>query len=154
MRLGEMTEDDLDDVLRIEAASFPTPWTRANFLAEIRQNSFARNPVLRGPEGVIAYACVWIVGDELKVNNIAVHPERRRMGLGHVILRAALETGLAAGCGEATLEVRPSNLKARRLYERYGFREYGRRRGYYEDTREDAVLMATRLARDLWPGPR
>ena len=68
-----------------------------------------------------------------------------------MLLRACLEVGLAEGCSEATLEVRPSNLVARRLYERYGFREIGRRTGYYQDTREDAVLMAARLSRGLWP---
>jgi ribosomal-protein-alanine N-acetyltransferase len=150
-RQEAMVEGDLDQVLAIEREAFPTPWTRDNFLYEIRDNAVARNLVLREGRGIVAYACVWVVDAELKINNIAVHQDRRGEGLGHRILRAALEAGLAEGCVEATLEVRPSNIKARRLYERYGFREFGRRRGYYQDTREDAVLMAARLSRDLWP---
>lgn len=151
VRLDTMREEDLDDVLAIERTSFPTPWTRDNFLFEIRDNPFARNLVVRVGRGLAAYACLWVVERELKINNIAVHPHRRGAGLGHLILRAALERGLAERCAEATLEVRPSNLIARRLYERYGFREVGRRRGYYQDTREDAVLMAASLSVSLWP---
>src|SRR5262245_15458166 len=150
-RGSRLREADLDAVLAIERVSFPTAWTRDNFLYELRDNRFARNLALRADGKLGGYACLWALEDELKINNIALRPDLRGTGLGHVLLRACLEVGLAEGCSEATLEVRPSNLVARRLYERYGFREVGRRTGYYQDTREDAVLMAARLSRGLWP---
>jgi ribosomal-protein-alanine N-acetyltransferase len=152
VRVDRLRPADLDAVLVIEKVSFPTPWTRDNFLYELKDNRFARNLALRVGGGLAGYACLWVLDGELKINNIAVHPERRGTGLGHVLLRAALEVGVAEACAEATLEVRPTNLVARRLYERYGFREVGRRRGYYQDTGEDAVLMVARLDPALWPG--
>ena len=152
IRVSRLREADLDAVLAIERVSFPTAWTRDNFLYELRDNRFARNLALRVDGSLGGYACLWALDDELKINNIALRPDLRGTGLGHVLLRASLEVGLAEGCKEATLEVRPSNVVARRLYERYGFREIGRRSGYYQDTREDAVLMAARLDRTLWPG--
>lgn len=151
VRVSRLREADLDDVLAIERVSFPTAWTRDNFLYELRDNRFARNLALRADGKLAGYACLWVLEDELKINNIAVRPGLRGAGLGHALLRACLELGLAECCAEATLEVRPSNLVARRLYERYGFRETGRRPGYYQDTGEDAVLMAARLDRSLWP---
>ena len=151
VRVTRLREADLDAVLAIERVSFPTAWTRDNFLYELRDNRFARNLALRADGKLGGYACLWALEGELKINNIALRPDLRGLGLGHVLLRACLEVGLAEGCTEATLEVRPSNLVARRLYERYGFREIGRRSGYYQDTREDAVLMAARLDRALWP---
>jgi ribosomal-protein-alanine N-acetyltransferase len=151
IRVSRLREADLDAVLAIERVSFPTAWTRDNFLYELRDNRFARNLALRADGSLAGYACLWALEGELKINNIALRPDLRGTGLGHVLLRACLEVGLAEGCAEASLEVRPSNLVARRLYERYGFREIGRRSGYYQDTREDAVLMAARLDRTLWP---
>lgn len=140
-----MTDADLEDVLAIERVSFPTPWTRDNFEFEIRSNPFARNFVVRREGGLVAYACVWIVGDELKINNIVVQPSRRGEGVGSGLLRHLLEGGRAEGCVEAELEVRPSNLHARRMYERHGFHEVRRRKGYYQDTLEDAIVMTARL---------
>ena len=151
LRVSRLREADLDAVLAIERVSFPTAWTRENFLYELRDNRFARNLALREDRRLVGYACLWVLEGELKINNIAVDPRRRGVGYGHVLLRACLELGRAEGCAEATLEVRPSNLVARRLYERYGFRETGRRRGYYQDTDEDAVLMVARVDPSLWP---
>ncbi len=141
-----MTEADLDEVLAIERASFPTPWTRESFLFELRENPYARNLVLKDGGRTAAFACVWIVDDELKINNIAVHPDRRGRGFGAVLLRRLIELGRAQGCTEATLEVRPSNRVARALYRAHGFREVGRRRGYYRDTHEDAIVMRLDIA--------
>lgn len=151
VRVSRLREADLDAVLAIERVSFPTAWTRDNFLYELRDNRFARNLALRVDAALAGYACLWVIEEELKINNIALRPDLRGRGFGHLLLRACLEVGLAERCSEATLEVRPSNLIARRLYERYGFRETGRRSGYYQDTREDAVLMVARLDRSLWP---
>jgi len=141
----EMTDADLDDVLFIEREAFPTPWTRENFRFELHSNPFARNRVIRENGEFIAYACLWIVGPELKINNLAVRKDRRGAGVGGRLLRQLLEYARAEGCTEAELEVRPSNEAARRLYAMHGFREVRRRRGYYQDTHEDAIVMAVAI---------
>ncbi len=92
-------------------------------------------------DGVLAFACLWIVDEELHVNNIAVAPGARGAGLGTALFRFILREASARGCRRGTLEVRPSNLVARRLYERFGFRPVGVRKGYYADTREDALVL-------------
>jgi ribosomal-protein-alanine N-acetyltransferase len=141
-----MTAGDLDQILAIEQASFQTPWTRRSFLFELRENPFAWNLVVREGERVVAYACLWTVDRELKINNIAVHPDDRGRGHGRRLLVEILSRARAKGCVEATLEVRPSNSAARSLYRSLGFHDVGRRKGYYEDTHEDAILMSATLA--------
>lgn len=145
IEIEEMTALDLEQVLPIERASFPTPWSRDSFLFEIEENPFAWNLVLREKNRVQAYACLWTVDRELKINNIAVHPAARRRGFGRKLLEAILERARREGCVEASLEVRPSNAAARSLYESLGFRAVGRRKGYYQDTKEDAILMTSKL---------
>ncbi len=141
IRPETMRESDLDGVLAIERASFVTPWSRANFLHEMRDNPYAWNVVVREEGRVLAFACLWIVDEELHVNNIAVAPGARGAGLGTALFRFILREASARGCRRGTLEVRPSNLVARRLYERFGFRPVGVRKGYYADTREDALVL-------------
>lgn len=142
---GVMASTDIDDVLAIERLSFPTPWTREHFRHEIEDNAFAWNPVDRFDGRVVGYACVWFLDDEARINNVAIDPARRRAGLGSKLLGRVLEEAGRRGCREVTLEVRPSNAAARVLYERLGFRSVGRRRGYYQDTGEDAILMTLDL---------
>ena len=139
-----MVMSDLSQVLAIERACFPTPWTWENFRFEIH-NPCARSLVVRRGTEVLAYVCVWIVAGELKINNIAVRAEWRRRGLGAALLERVLRQARSEACEEASLEVRPSNRAAERLYRRYGFRRVGRKRRYYLDTGEDAVLMAADL---------
>jgi ribosomal-protein-alanine N-acetyltransferase len=140
-----MTEGDLDAVLTIEREAFVTPWTRENFRFELETNPFARNLVLREGLEVLGYACVWVVGAELKINNIAIRADRRGRGLGRLLFRAVLDIARTEGCSDAELEVRPSNDAARHLYESHGFREVRRRSNYYQDTHEDAIVMAAKL---------
>jgi ribosomal-protein-alanine N-acetyltransferase len=143
--VSAMLESDLDGVLAIEEASFSVPWSRESFLFEIQANPYARSFVMRRGGRIVAFTCVWVVDDELKINNIAVDPGERRTGCGKELLRWVLDYGRSVGCTEATLEVRPSNQAALDLYAAHGFREMGRRKGYYRDTQEDAILMAAEL---------
>ena len=140
-----MTEADLEDVLAIERASFPTPWPREHFLFELRGHRYAHNVVLRRKGEVLGYACVWFVYDEVRINNIAIDPPRRRRGLGGRLLRWVLDEGAARGCRRATLEVRPTNREAFLLYASHGFQSVGRRKLYYSDTGEDALLMTAAI---------
>ena len=136
-----MVTADLPEVLAIERASYPTPWTEENFRHEIEANPLAWNLVVDGPDGVSAYACCYLVAGELQINDIAVHPDARRRGLGGWLLDEILERATRRGARRATLEVRPSNAAARALYGSRGFAVSGRRPGYYADSGEDAILM-------------
>ena len=140
-----MRSDDLDEVVTIERGSFGMPWSRGAFLYEIEQNRVARCWVLRDDDRVAAYLCLWEIGDELHVTNIAVHPALRRRGLARRLLGAILDDGRTRRLRAVTLEVRPTNDEARTLYESFGFRVVGRRRGYYYDTGEDALIMESDL---------
>ncbi len=148
---GPMAVGDLDQVLEIERASFPTPWTRAAFCYEIEQNKVARCTVLRGRRGIVGYLCLWEIGHEIHITNLAVHPEWRRRGAARQLLGAALIEGVAHGVTLAFLEVRPSNTRALALYESLGFQVIGRRNGYYFDTGEDALVMEARPGGDAAP---
>ncbi len=141
-----MRPSDVPEVVAIEESAFPVPWTAANFLHEIQENPFAYNRVLRSERGLVeAYACAWIVDEEVRINNIAVRGEARRRGYGEMLLRHLMELGRSLGCTRATLEVRPSNLPALTLYRKLGFDVVARRKGYYSDTREDALVMRCTL---------
>lgn len=145
LTLAPMTPEDLDEVLEIERLSFKTPWSRAAFRYEIVQNRVARCVVVRAEGRLAGYLCLWEIGPEIHITNLAVHPHRRGQGLARALLQATLEDGRARGVTLAFLEVRPSNVEALGLYESLGFSVIGRRKGYYFDTGEDALVMETRL---------
>jgi len=140
-----MTESDLDEVLAIEQASFPSPWHRRHFQHELHRNPHGWNLVLRGKHRLLGYASLWRIEDELTLNNIAVDPSYRGRGLAHGFLRAILAEARRRGCRTAMLDVRPSNVAARRLYASHGFVEVGRRRNYYQLEGEDSILMTAQL---------
>ena len=139
--LVPLEEADLDTVVEIERESFANPWRRGHFLHEMTGNRWAVNYAARRGEEVLGYASVWHLGEELKINNIAVRAECRRRGLGRWMLLQIMERARRAGCRVARLEVRQSNVAARKMYERHGFVETGRRKGYYAREQEDAILM-------------
>jgi ribosomal-protein-alanine N-acetyltransferase len=135
-------ERDLDGILAVDAASFSNPWTREMFTWEARNSDVARLHVYRGTDGaVIGYCATWLIFDELHINNLAVLPAWRRRGVAGELLQFALARAVAEGARRATLEVRASNLPARRLYERFGFRPAGVRKGYYTNPAEDALIL-------------
>ena len=90
---------------------------------------------------VVGYICLWEVTDELHVTNVAVHPDARRRGFARALLESVFAHARVAGSRIVLLEVRPSNTEAIPLYESFAFRVIGRRRGYYYDTGEDALVM-------------
>ena len=142
LTLDRMRPEDLDEVLTIERASFSMPWSRGAFLYEMQQNRVARCWVMRQDDGrVIAYLCLWEVADEMHVTNVAVRPDARRQGIARSLLGTVLEDARNRRFKMVVLEVRPSNHHALSLYESFGFRVVGRRRGYYYDTGEDALVM-------------
>ncbi len=145
LSIERMRPSDLDEVLAIERASFSMPWSRGAFLYEMEQNQVARCFVVREDGTVVGYVCLWEVADELHITNIAVHPRHRRRGIARLLLGQVLDDARRRALRVVVLEVRPSNVEARALYESFGFRVVGRRRGYYYDTGEDALVMEARL---------
>jgi ribosomal-protein-alanine N-acetyltransferase len=137
---------DLEEVVGIERASFPTPWSRAAFRYELTENRVARCLVARLGDRVVGYLCLWEIGHEIHITNLAVHPSFRRRGIGRRLLAPVLDDGRARGITLVVLEVRPNNAEALGLYESLGFRVIGRRKGYYFDTGEDALVMEAALA--------
>ncbi|NPV26111.1 MAG: ribosomal protein S18-alanine N-acetyltransferase [Firmicutes bacterium] len=139
-KIRKMMAEDLDDILRIEQVSFPTPWSRQAYLSEL-QNDFAYYVVAVVDEQVVGYAGMWLLVDEAHVTNVAVAPDYRGRQLGEYLLKWLMEIAVLRGARAITLEVRPSNRPAQRLYTRLGFVAAGLRRGYYTDTGEDAIIM-------------
>ncbi len=141
-----MRRQDLAEVLAIEVASFALPWTEEMFENELARGDISEILVARladagVPPPVGGYICIWVVGDEAHVNNIAVDPRWRRRGIAGALLEAVLDYGRARGARRAFLEVRASNAAAQALYRRFGFEPAGIRKRYYDHPVEDAVIM-------------
>jgi len=150
MILEPATAADLDAIVEIERHSFPQPWPRATFAAELtRPNAYL--DVARAP-GLLGYCNSWIVPDphgsagEVHILALATHPDHRRAGIGGALLGHALDRGRAQRCTIATLEVRRGNLPAIAMYERAGFRTVHVRARYYQDNGEDALVMISALS--------
>jgi ribosomal-protein-alanine N-acetyltransferase len=157
-----MTLSDLDQVMAIEQATFPLPWSKRAYRYEIVENEHStmlvvrRAPQLAGRTAkwlrslhlakagpVLGYAGFWLLVDDAHVATIAIDPDWRGRGLGEFLLASLLGRARALGAQRATLEVRVSNRTARALYVKYGFQIVERRKRYYSDNNEDGYLMAT-----------
>ncbi|MDT3701317.1 MAG: ribosomal protein S18-alanine N-acetyltransferase [Thermincola sp.] len=131
----------LSAVVDIEHYSFPTPWSREAYFHEIAGNDFAYYTVALLDGKVVGYCGMWIILDEAHITTIAAHPAYRGRGLGAQLLYRLISEAGRRGCSRMTLEVRPSNDHALRLYTKTGFVSHGLRPGYYTDTGEDAIIM-------------
>jgi ribosomal-protein-alanine N-acetyltransferase len=138
-----MTVEDLAAVQHIERGSFSTPWPAHAYRQELETNRLAQYLVCALGDDIVAYGGVWLMVDEAHVTTFAVHPRFRRRRIGERLLLSLLDLARDRHAREATLEVRLSNLAARRLYEKYGFRPVGIRPRYYSDNQEDALIMTT-----------
>ncbi len=141
-----MTLADIDQVMRIERASFPAPWPASAYRYELTRNNLCSYLVLcQGTDqgDVLAYGGFWLILDEAHISTIAVHPEWRGRGLGEAMLIALIDTAILRGAGELTLEVRVSNVVAQGMYRKHGFVQVGLRKRYYSDSKEDALIMTT-----------
>lgn len=135
-----MDPEDADAVEVVEKACFAIPWSRESFWKAAGDSNTCYLLVLDG-ERVIGYAGCWISFEEGQITNVAVLPEYRGKGVGTKLMGEIIRLLLARGLTALTLEVRPSNTPARALYARYGFREAGVRKGYYQDNGEDALIL-------------
>jgi ribosomal-protein-alanine N-acetyltransferase len=169
VQIAPMTPEDIPAVMAIERASFPRPWPERAYRYELTENPnahfiVARLPtpaaaappspwrwlasrlglVVAAPNGrtlIVGFAGMWLQVDEAHIATIATHPDWRGRGIAQRVLLALLREAQRCQAQTVTLEVRVSNLVAQRIYQKFGFREVGRRRAYYQDNREDALLM-------------
>jgi ribosomal-protein-alanine N-acetyltransferase len=142
-----MVAADLPQVMEIERLSFASdPWTPGLFLHELKLD-FSRLHLARTTDAVhrlVGYACWWLVGDEVHILNLAVHPEARGTGAGRALVQRILDDAVAHGAVSVSLEVRPANAAALGLYRALGFTQIGLRKNYY-GRGEDAVIMERRF---------
>jgi ribosomal-protein-alanine N-acetyltransferase len=135
-----MSQEDVEEVARLEKICFSDPWSKENFMDEL-EIKLAIPLVVKLGEEVVGYTCLWHLDDELEVANFAVSPACRRKGIGEEIMKRILWEAKERGCKSVILSVRESNLAAIKLYTKFGFVEVGRRKKYYRLPPEDALTM-------------
>jgi [ribosomal protein S18]-alanine N-acetyltransferase len=148
--LRNMTAADLPVVVDIERASYSVPWSENTFRGLLRRRD-AELVVATVGERVVGYAVFWCVVDQGELGNVAVTASARRRGIGKTLVAEVLRRADGRGVREVFLEVRPSNASARRLYERFGFAPVGRRRNYYQEPVEDALVLRRPVHPDTTP---
>jgi ribosomal-protein-alanine N-acetyltransferase len=135
-----LTESHLPEVHALEVAVHGSPWTEQGFRNEL-ENPHSVFVVALLDQEIIGYAGLWKVVDEAHITNVVVDPAYRRKGIGRHLIGHILDIAKSDGMVCATLEVRAGNDAARRLYEGFGFVVTNRRKRYYPDNGEDALLM-------------
>ena len=135
-----MKSDDIKNVVEVENKSFTIPWHEESFVQELT-NNLALYLVAKIEEKAVGYVGVWKILNEGHITNVAVHPDYRNQGIGRALVSELLLLCTKEGIDSFTLEVRKSNLIAQKLYRELGFVESGIRKNYYEDNKEDAIIM-------------
>jgi ribosomal-protein-alanine N-acetyltransferase len=141
VQIEPMQLDDIPVVQTIEREVFLTPWPRNAYRRELSQNRLATYIVIREGDEIVGYAGLWRMHDEAHVTTVGVRRQDQGKGYGLALMLALIERAYAIGSRWMTLEVRASNFGAMALYEKLGFKVIGRRRGYYTDDGEDAIVM-------------
>lgn len=141
IKIRPMTRSDIESVMEIECKCFAVPWSKASFEDELTHNSRAIYLVADCGERVVGYAGMWRVLDEAHITNIAVHPEFQRRKIGCALVEGLIDKAKGEHIRHMTLEVRESNHAAQNLYRKYGFKAAGKRKNYYSDNQEDAIIM-------------
>lgn len=137
-----MREEDIPQLVQLEREAFPDQGPGIAFHQELHNRLASYLVAYRTRDGeALGYAGLWFVLDEAHLISIAVAEAHRRQGVGHQLLTAALDMAREKAATMMTLEVRVSNTSAQALYEKFGFKRVGVRRGYYTDNHEDAYLM-------------
>ncbi|MDA5561816.1 MULTISPECIES: ribosomal protein S18-alanine N-acetyltransferase [unclassified Exiguobacterium] len=148
VKIRRMTWLDVEEVTKVEEASFSIPWTKEAFMNEMLRNEQAIYFVAVHDKRVVGFVGVWQIVDEGHITNIAVLPEFRGQGIGNQLLAELVAFAKSKGLVGLTLEVRVSNVGAQKLYEQFGFMQAGRRRRYYQDNNEDAYIYWAKLGSD------
>jgi [ribosomal protein S18]-alanine N-acetyltransferase len=141
LEVQRMRRRHLKGVMAIERQVYPRPWSPNLFLSEMSDMRNRTYLVARMGKDVVGYGGVMSYGDEAHVTTIAVDPAHHRHKIGTRILYELVSEGIRMGARAVSLEVRVSNFGAQRLYGQFGFRPVGIRKGYYQETGEDALVM-------------
>jgi ribosomal-protein-alanine N-acetyltransferase len=143
-----MRSADLPGVMSIERVSYTMPWSEATFQGLLRRSD-ADMFIAEIDAELVGYAAFWAVIDQGELGNLAVTPEWRQQSIASSLLARVVERAVERKVRELFLEVRISNASARQLYTKYGFREVGRRKNYYLEPTEDALVMQKTLETDV-----
>jgi [ribosomal protein S18]-alanine N-acetyltransferase len=137
----QLTKDDIEQIMQIEKLSFSLPWSKQAYLNELSHNNLAYYYGLFDQDQLIGFGGFWLILDEGHIANMAVHPARRRQGIGEVLMRLIIVQCQSKGAKKMTLDVRKYNYPAQKLYFKLGFDAAGIRPRYYDDPKEDALIM-------------
>lgn len=141
-----MQKEDLPQAQEIDKLCFTLPWPQGAFEYELEHNprSVLWVAEVTKPDGgkqVAGLIVLWLILEEGHIATLSVHPDYRKQGIAGSLLQTALIEAARQKCSEATLEVRETNIPAQNLYRKFGFEIIGRRKHYYKDTNEDALIM-------------
>jgi len=141
MIVRRMTLDDVSAVIELDKLSFTLPWPERSFRFELTDNPASRCWVVELDGKIVGMIVAWLLVDEAHIATIATHPNHRRQGIARKLLMYALRYMSKEGAVNSFLEVRESNVAAQTMYRQFGYEPVGRRKRYYKDTDEDAILM-------------
>lgn len=144
MYIRKMTVEDIPVVVQLDQMSFSLPWPERSFRFELTDNPASRCWVAEVDERVVGMVVAWLMVDETHIATIATHPDSRRQGIASKLLLHSLLYTMDEGAQTSFLEVRESNLAAQEMYRKFGYEAMGRRKHYYRDNNEDAILMILR----------
>jgi [ribosomal protein S18]-alanine N-acetyltransferase len=143
LNLKSLTAQDLNAILELDQACFGGLWTFEGYQREIDSPNSDLLGLVSPTSSIklLGMGCFWSILEEAHITIVAVHPQYQCQGLGQALLYFLLRTACDRGLERATLEVRASNSRAISLYEKFGFQTAGRRRRYYQDNGEDAIIL-------------
>jgi ribosomal-protein-alanine N-acetyltransferase len=141
LTIRDMTAADIPPLLEIERVSFPVPWSAGMFMIQLSLSEDTENLVILNGDRIIGYVSSWYGYEEVHILSIAVASDQRGSAAAAMLLAAAEEMGMKNGSRKVVLEVRASNSRAIRFYEKHGFIQVGKRKGYYSDSGEDALIF-------------
>jgi len=139
--IERMTPSDIPVVQSIEREIFTTPWPKSAYYRELASDKISYYIVLRRDNEIIGYAGMWRMYDEAHVTTIGVKASEQGKGYGRVLFATLVQAAYDSGVKWISLEVRTSNDRAIKMYEEFGLKVVGRRKGYYSDNNEDAIVM-------------
>ena len=146
MNIERIRKEHLCEVAGLERICFPEPWSEASL--ELLLSEQATGYVALEAGRVVSYAGMLYAVDEGQITNVAVLPDARRKGYGRAVVSAVIKDAAEHGLEQISLEVREGNLPAIRLYECLGFVEAGRRRHFYRNPQEDALVMIRKITKE------
>lgn len=144
VKIKPMQKEDVDAVIEIERMAYGEHhWSKDSFFAELTNDLAKYFSAFNENDELIGYCGTWQILEEAHITNIAVNPQYRRQSVGEALLKSAVDECYKNMVKYITLEVRVGNKPAIALYEKYGFKSLGVRKGYYQDNNEDALIMWT-----------